>query len=231
MMKVNKPALKKPKSFQISKEQSTLLATVVGATIITVFCLTSAKVMFNQALYQRRVISARNKSAAQLQSDIKDADTLTQQYKVFLGSDGENIIGGKSDSSPAAVPPNGDNGKIVLDALPTTYDFPALLTSMSNLLSADGVGAQSIGGSDQSVTVDSTPSYNPATAPVDLTVNGSSTYTGTKRLLTDLERSIRPFDVTHLTLDGNESNLVMSINVTTYYQPAKTLSIPSKEIK
>lgn len=220
------------KSLQIDKNQSAILGVVVAATIISVFCLISAKVLLGQALYQRRVINAREASAKQLDTDIKDANTLSNQYKnVFLGSDGPNIIGGNSSSSDNAAPPDGDNGKIVLDALPTTYDFPALLTSLSKILGADGVGAQSIGGTDQATSIDSRPSYNPKSASISLTVSGSSTYTGAKKLLNDLERSIRPFDVTHLTLGGNESNLVMSLNLNTYYQPAKTLSIPSKEIK
>jgi hypothetical protein len=219
------------KRIQIDKAQSTILATVVVATILSVFCLTSSKVLLGQALYQRRVINAREASAKQLDTDVKDANTLTGQYNVFLGSDSENIIGGRSDAGNSAVPPDGDNGQIVLDALPTTYDFPALLTSLSKILSSDGVGAQSIGGSDQAGTVDSTPTYNPQPANIDLTLSGASTYTGAKKLLTDLERSIRPFDVTHLTLGGNESNLVISLNLTTHYQPAKTLTIPSKEIK
>lgn len=220
------------KSLQIDKNQSTILGVVVVATIITVFCLTSAKVLFGQALYQQRVISARNASAKQLDTDIKDANTLTNQYNsVFLGSNSENIIGGNSTSSNNAAPPDGDNGKITLDALPTSYDFPALLTSLSKLLGSDGVGAQSIGGSDQATTIDSSPAYSPKPASIALTVSGTSSYTGSKKLLNDLERSIRPFDITRLTLSGNEANLVISLNLNTYYQPAKTLTIPSKEIK
>lgn len=219
------------KSLQIDKNQSTILAVVVVATIISIFCLTSSKVLLSKALYQRRVINARNASAKQLDDDIKTASALNDRYKVFLGSDGENIIGGSSAGGDAAAPPNGDNGKIVLDALPTKYDFPALLTSLSNLLANDGVGAQSIGGTDQSPTIDSTPVYDPQVANIDLTISGASTYNGAKKLLSDLEHSIRPFDVTHFTLTGNESNLTITLNLTTYYQPAKTLSIPSKEIK
>ncbi|MBX4190794.1 hypothetical protein KW794_01775 [Candidatus Saccharibacteria bacterium] len=219
------------KSLQINKNQSTILMVVAIATIISVFCLTSAKVLLNQALYQRRVINARNASAKQLDADVNDAKTLSDQYKVFLGSDSENIIGGNSNAGDNAAPPDGDNGKIVLDALPTTYDFPALLTSLSNLLASDGVGAQTIGGSDQATTINSAPAYHPQTANIDLTISGASTYNGAQRLLTDLERSIRPFDVTHLAFGGDESNLTISLNLTTYYQPAKTLSVPSKEIK
>jgi hypothetical protein len=227
-----KSASFKPKSVQLNKAQSRLLSIVVGATVVTVFCLTSAKVLLNQAMYQQRVISARNASVKQLNDNVKNASALSAQYKsVFLGSDGENIIGGSSVPGGNPSGKDGDNGKIVLDALPTTYDFPALLTSLSKLLGTDGVGAQSIGGSDQAVSINSSPTYSPQPQPINLTVSGASTYTGSKQLIKDLERSIRPFDVTHLTLAGNESNMLVTMDLTTYYQPAKTLSIPSKEIK
>lgn len=230
-MKLAKPKLKKS-SMKMDKAESTILGIVVGATIITVFCLTSAKVLMGQALYQQRVISARNSSVKQLNQDIKNSNTLSAQYNsVFLGSAGENIIGGSNTAGDNTVPPDGDNGKIVLDALPTTYDFPALLTSMSKLLGTDGIGAQSIGGTDQATTIDSSPTYSPQPQPINLTVSGTSSYAGAKKVLTDLERSTRPFDVTHLSLSGNEANLSISMDLTTYYQPAKTLSIPSKEIK
>jgi hypothetical protein len=162
------------KSLQIDKNQSAILGAVVIATIVSVFCLTSAKVLLNQALYQRRVINARNASAAQIETDIKNADSLTTQYKtVFLGSGSQNIIGGLVQGTKSG---EGDNGKIVLDALPTTYDFPALLTSMSNLLATDGVGTQSIGGSDQATTINSGPTYNPKTDKINLTISGSTSY-------------------------------------------------------
>jgi hypothetical protein len=224
----------KPSRMQIklSKEQSQMMAIIIIATVVTVFCLVSAKALMSQALYQSKVISARNKSADQLKTNIANANTMVDQYKnVFIGTGSENIIGGKNDPNPYAPPPDGDNGRIVLDALPTVYDFPALLTSMSKLLSNDGIGGQSIGGTDQSVSATNISASNPTPVPIDITVSGSGTYANANKLITDLERSIRPFDVTHITLGGNESTLNVALNVTTYYQNGKTLSITTKEVK
>lgn len=220
------------KSLQIDKAQQKMLGIVVAATVVTIFCLTGAKVLVGKAMYQQRVISARNSSAKQLTADVADAKTLSTQYNdVFIGNDAVNIIGGNASGGTTGSSQDGDNGKIVLDALPTTYDFPALLTSLSNMLNSDGVGAQSIGGTDQSTTVSSEPTYNPQTQQIDLNISATSTYDGANRLLKDLERSIRPFDVTHVALSGDQKDMVISLDLTTYYQPAKTLTIPSKEIK
>ncbi|HVO86107.1 MAG TPA: hypothetical protein VMT23_00025 [Candidatus Binatia bacterium] len=235
--KLNTPKLN-TKALQINKQQSSMMIIVAVATVITVFSLISAKTLLGQAAYQRRVINARHSSAQQLNDDIKNANTLVTQYNnVFIGTSDQNIIGHINHSTEVVngqtivtAPPDGDNGRIVTDALPTLYNFPALLTSVSKILSDDSIGSPSIGGTDQSTTADNSPSDKPAPIKIDLTISGSGTYSGSEKLIKDLERSIRPFDVTHLTLTGNESNLTVDLNVSTYYQPAKTVNITSKEI-
>jgi hypothetical protein len=227
------------KALQVDKTQSRIIGTVVVATIITVFCLVSTKVLIGQALYQRRVINARHASAQSLNTNIANANKLIDQYNnVFIGNSAKNIINGRnidSENVNGAVvitsPPDGDNGRIVTDALPTKYDFPALLTSISKLLSDDGVGSPSIGGADDAGNVSSDPTSNPSPSKIDITLSGTGTYASAEKLINDLQRSIRPMDVTHLTLSGNQSNLSVSLNLTTYYQPAKTLTITSQEIK
>jgi hypothetical protein len=237
MSETTKPTVKTPekKKFQapkLTKQQKSLLVTIVVATVVTAFCLASSKVLLSQAIYQGKVISARHKSIDQINKDITSANTLITQYNnVFIGTSPSNILGGQNISDPTAIPPNGDNARIVLDALPSSYDFPALLSSVSKIMGQDGIGSPSIGGSDQSSTIVNVPSSNPQPANIDLTLSGAATYTDAENLLKDLERSIRPFDVTHLTLTGNESSVSIGLTVSTYYQPAKTVSLTPKEIK
>lgn len=219
------------KALQIDKAQSSMIIVIAIGTIITVFSLTSTKALMSKAIYQNRVIQARHNSSKQLKEDIKNADTLVTQFKtVFEGTSPTNVIGGKNDPSPGAQPPDGDNARVVLDALPTNYDFPALLTSMSKLLNSNGIGGSTIGGSDQSATNASAPVAKPEPHPIDLTLGGTGDYAKVQKLVNDLERSIRPFDITSLTLSGNESSLVATMNLITYYQTAKTVNINSKEI-
>ncbi len=150
---------------------------------------------------------------------------------VFVGTNSTNIIGGKNNPGPNASPPDGDNGRIVLDGLPLSYDFPALLTSVSKILTNNSIGGPAIGGSDQSSAVNSSSSANPSPAKIDLSISGSGGYHSAQTLVKDFERSIRPFDITKLSLSGSESNLAMSIGLSTYYQPAKSLMINSKEVR
>lgn len=220
-----------PKHVKIDKAQSSMLGVTMVATIITVFCLVSIKALLAEFRFQAHVISARHAAVKQLQANVQVARQLAGQYNdVFIGSSPTNAIGGKNDPSPNAVPPDGDNGRIVLDGLPATYDFPALLTSLSKLLAQDGIGSPSIGGTDQSQTANNQPSSNPQPSNIDVTISGTGSYSNAQSLIKDLERSIRPFDITKLTLNGSDANMSVSLAVSTYYQPAKTLNLNTKEV-
>src|SRR5581483_4664639 len=150
-----------PKRVQIDKTQSTMLAIIIAATVITIFCLMSAKALLSQAAYQRKVVNADHTAVRQLQTNVTNAKELVNQYnQVFEGDSPSNIIGGQNTTDKSAVPPNGDNARIVLDALPSKYDFPALLSSMTKILSNDNIGGASVTGTDESATINNDSSPN-----------------------------------------------------------------------
>jgi hypothetical protein len=66
---------------------------------------------------------------------------------------------------------------------------------------------------------------------IDVAVNGTGSYDSTQQVIKDFERSIRPFDITKLTLNGNQSSMTLAFDLATYYQQAKTTALTSKEIK
>jgi hypothetical protein len=222
-----------PKSLhsQIQKAQTSLFIVVVVACMISIFCLTSAKVLLSQGAYQLHVLNARHQAVKQLNDNIKAANQLVDQYNnVFENSGPLNVIGGKNDSGANAVPPDGDNARIVLDALPTSYDFPALVSSLSKILNSDNVQNISIGGTDQSATADNAASAAPHPVNIDVPVSGSASYADLQKLINDLERSIRPYDITNLQLSGTNASMTFSLQMNTYYQPAKSLTVTNKVV-
>lgn len=219
------------KHLQINKARSRASVVVAVATVVTIFSLVSTKSLLSQAAFQRRVINAKHAADKQLETNVKNAQQLVNQYnQVFEGSNPTNIIGGQNDKSNTATPPNGDNARIILDALPSKYDFPALITSLSKIISHDGITGASISGSDQTATVDSKASTSPKPVPIQITITGTATYPAVKTLINDLERSIRPFDITNLQLNGGESRMTVTLAMTTYFQPAKSLDLTTEEI-
>jgi hypothetical protein len=216
------------KHIEIDKNQSQVLAIIVGAVIITVFSLFATKALVSKGLYQRRALHARQQAVNQLKKNYDSAQTLFNQYKVFASED-PNIIGGSVSGS---TDKDGDNAKIVLDALPSTYDAPALASSLEKLMNGRGVKIDSISVTDDPTTNSDQPQDNPQSKAVQFSFSGTSNYQLSKALLQDFEHSIRPFDLNTLEIDGSDNNLKLTVGMTTYFQPAKSLDLkPTKEVK
>lgn len=217
------------KHVQINKAQSRILLFVGIATVITVFCLVSTSELLSQSAYHTREIKAKKTAANQLTANLNAANALATQYQIFDSSN-PNAIGGKNSTDPNTRPPDGDNARIVLDALPSKYDFPALVSSVSQILTNNSVITPGFGGVDQSANINSSPTNNPAPVSITFSISGGSTYNGVRGLIKDFERSVRPFDIKTLEIRGSASNMTFSAQIDTYYQPAKTLTTTTTEV-
>lgn len=214
----------------LDRGQTRMLVTITLAVAVTIFSLLSAKALWSQASYHRHVLDAKRQAVKQLKANLDTVQTLKTQYDSFSSAN-PNAIGGKNVADSNATPPDGDNGRIVLNALPSKYDFPALISSVTKIMSISRISNPGIAGSDQSATINSQPTANPQPVEIPLSLSGLTTYSGAQNLVRDLERSIRPFDITKLQLSGSSASMSVSAQVTTYFQPAKILSSGSQEIK
>lgn len=219
------------KRLKADKSSSSLVVVVAVAVVITVFSLVSVKTLLGQATHQKSVLDARRDALKQLEANVDAANTLAQQFQVFQTGSPTNVIGGKNSTDPNLQPPDGDNARLVLNALPANYDFPALLSSIAKILNNNGITNQAVDGTDESDTVKADPVAKPEVATVTLEINGAANYNALRSLIKDFERSTRPFDITKLDIKGSESNMAIVLTVNTYFQPALTLELTTKEIK
>jgi type II secretory pathway pseudopilin PulG len=197
---------------------------------VGIFCLIGSKQLLGLANYQRKVINARNAALKQIEKNIQTVNSLKDRYQVF-DSTNPNIIGGQNTADTNAQPPNGTNSRIVLDALPSKYDFPALISSVYKIMANDGITSPSISATDQSLSITNLPSGNPQPVAIPLSVSGNGNYSQVLNLIRDLERSIRPFDITNLQLTGSNASMSFTLTATTYYQPGTVVDTTTKEIK
>lgn len=217
-------------NLKLEKDKSRTLVYVAIATALSVFCLVSVKTLWSQASYHRQVLGAKRDAIKQLKSNIDNVATLKTQYDTF-NSANPNFLGGKNVSDQNALPPDGNNTRLVLNALPTTYDFPALISSASKVVSTDHLANPSIAGSDTSASTASSPSANPQPVPIPLSISGLTSYGNVRNFIHDLERSTRPFDITKLQFSGSSNSMSLSSTMTTYFQPAKILNTGTKVIR
>jgi hypothetical protein len=212
----------------IKKANLVIVVVVSLAVFISIFSLFIAKALLNQSAYQQNVIDEKKSALKIAKQNNEDIKSLEQSYLSFA-TEVTNIIGG---SSQGTGPQDGANPKIVLDSLPSEYDFPALSSSIEKLLTDNGYLIDRLGGSEEVQPVDQSTSSADGVIPeipYDMTVTTNKE--GAKKLLDILERSIRPFYVESIELSGTDSNLSTKIALKTFFQPAIKFDIKTEVVK
>ncbi len=197
------------------------------AAFVFIFCAVATKTLAAQVQYQNHVISAKKVAVNQLKADLTAVNSLKSSYVAFTTTP-QNVLGGNPTGTG---PQDGDNAKIVLDALPSSYDFPALATSIDSLLSSQGVKITSITGTDDQIaqsTNKTSSAPTPVLMPFQVAVEGD--YPHIQGLISTFENSIRPIQIQSLTISGGQSDLSLNVTAQTYYQPSKSLNITSKVV-
>jgi Tfp pilus assembly protein PilO len=223
-MAVGKPSEKR---LLINQANSRIVAVTTAASFIVVFCLVASYTLVGQLAYQNRVLGKKKAALSQLKTDINSVQTLETSYTAFVQTP-QNVLGGNTHGQGGM---DGDNAKIVLDALPSKYDFPALATSLEKLALSQGVNIESMTGTDDEVAQTDSASSTPApiAMPFQRTVTGN--YASIQTVVKAFEKSIRPIQVQTLQLTGSDQKMQMNITAQTYYQPEKTLNIKREVVK
>jgi hypothetical protein len=212
----------------IDKTNSTIVAMTATAAFVVIFALIASKTLVSQAAYQNRIIDAKKTAVSQLKNDIQATSSLVTAYKAFVDTP-QNVIGGDPNGTGAK---DGDNAKVVLDALPSKYDFPALATTLEKLLTSQNVQIQSITGTDDELAQSgdqTSADPKPVAMPFQLSVTGD--YQSIQKLIDTFGSSIRPFQIQTMELSGGQSNMTLTLTAQTYYQPEKVFSIQKETIR
>lgn len=207
----------------VNKNQTTTLVLVAVAAAISVTALMISKGLWSQTSYLNKVTDKKEAAVKQLKSNKDAVASLTETYKSF-DEKSPNLLGGSPDGTG---PRDGSNGTLILDALPSRYDFPALITSLEKLL--EGYTIQAITGTDDSMAQSQAAPGQSVEIPFAISVN--TNYDGLKRLIDTFDKSIRPFHITSMRLEGVSSRLNVNIQAKTYYQPEKGVEITSKVVQ
>ena len=211
----------------ISKANSTIVTATSIAAFVLVFSLIASKALFSQMGYQNRVIDAKKTAVVQLKDNLEARDSLVTSYKSFVDRP-QNMLGGDPSGNG---PQDGDNAKIVLDALPSVYDFPALATSLEKLITSQNLQITGITGTDQELEQQAAMESTPQPVPMPFQIQVTGSYDSVKNLVDLFDRSVRPFQVQSMSLGGNQSNMTLTLSAQTYYQPEKNFKINTQVVK
>lgn len=216
------------KRILIDKANARIVAIVSIAAAVVVLGMVSSKVLISQAAYQNRIITKKKQAVSTLKVDTDQVKKLQVSYDDFVNLE-KNIIGGNRSG---IAENDGENSKIILDALPSQYNFPELTTNLEALVETQSAKLTSISGTDDEVVqgsnrLSATP--KPVAMPFQFTVTDN--YTKVQAVTAALERSIRPIQIQTLDLSGDQNTMVLSVTAQTYYQPAKTLNVGKVVVK
>jgi len=203
----------------IDKANRSMFIGIVVAAALLIFSVVSIYSLTKVFNHRSKVISEKKAASKTLTANDTEIGKLITSFKAFEGAP-ESVMGTTEK-----------NSKIVLDALPPKYDFPALATSLEKILTEGGYNITAITGVDNEASEADDDSANPAPVAMPFTISVSGSYDKIKNLSFDLERSIRPIYVMTTDVSGSASSAVVTLSAITYYQPGKNLDVIYKEIK
>lgn len=196
---------------QLKKSGSTVFIAVAVSAVIVMFSLISIRFLWDKKNYNDRVISAKTKARNDIETNLENLEKLTEQFAQL-------------DTSATT------NSSTILHALPPVYDYASLTTSLNSLAVSSGVKFNGSSGQDSSAdAVISSPVSKPVEIPITVQVTGS--YEAIKKFVGNLERSIRPIQVTNVSFSGTNDNIQAQIQATTYYQPARSFDVTKTEVR
>jgi len=216
------------KRIQIDKSQSTMLIAAGAAAFVLVLMIVGGKSIIGQIAYQNRVIHAKKEAVNTLRDNVQAASNLTEAYKTFVNGSSQNILGGNPKGT---APSDGDNAKIVLDALPSKYDFPALTASLEKLASGTSMTIENITGNDDEVAQTGQASPKPEAVPMPFQMTSSGSYDAVRDLVNVFGASIRPFQIQKMQLTGDQAKMTIKVDAQTFYQPTRNFDMTKKVIK
>ena len=212
----------------IANSNTRVLIAVAAATFVVVFCIFATKALISQSSYQGKVISKKEEALKKMKQNKEAFTSLKASYDAFQ-AESVNILGG----NPSGTGPiDGNNAKIVLDALPDKYDFPAISTAFSNLFHNGGYDTGPVGGSeDTTLSSNSAPTSSVTPVPIKYAFNVTSSLDGTKELFSLLDRTIKPLYVDSFGFKLAGGSVSSSITMHTFFTQPKTFIVGSEVVK
>lgn len=215
--------LKKRQQIELAGRVMFIWVAIAAAALS--FCVATGQYLFAQWQHNNKVIHAKQVAAGTLQSNIESAKTLKEEVDKLVAS--QELASVKTNESDP-------NTKSILDALPTTFDPAALATSLQQaILNRSGVAIESITVPPEVAVAegDAVQPTEPKPQEVKFSFTVSGSYDKIKTLMGDIQRTIRPIAINSLNITGDDADLRVICEATTYYQPAKTVDVKKESVR
>jgi len=221
-----KPAVRKRQ--QISRTSQMMFIWIVGVSVVVGFCLVLIVFLIERIWFGEQVITEKQKTASVLQKNLDTVKSLQDNVRVL--NTNEALMSTRLDDNDPAV-------QSVLDALPADPNATAMASSLQVKLlgnipniNIESLKVDPVGGDNPDSTTASDVSSN--TIGFSFAVSTSaSNQEGLRQVLLNIEKSIRPFNITKLSIESQGQRVVMTATGVGYYEPAQTVQLSEKAVR
>lgn len=212
---------------KVAKANKSIFIWVAIAAAVVALCLVLLQFLVQAGLYNNKIIGAKSEANKTLAQNIENAKELKKNVDALIAD--ENLGKVRADEGDA-------NLRVILDALPTTGDTTTLSNSLvSRIVGPVGIKIESVtAGAIDGVTVPTDPivaaSGSVEPQPLAFTIGVIGDASATKNALLNLEKTIRPMNVTVLDIKNSSGTLTTTITGETYYLSAAKIERQTKAI-
>jgi hypothetical protein len=222
------------KRTQIMLANRTMFFWVAGVSVLFGFALVATIFLTNMMIFNEKVLSEKNKTIQILKDDNNNIQSLESQIRVL--DTNQALIDSKANPDDQAI-------QVILDALPSDANSLALCSSIQqkllsgiknltiNSIQPDQITGVGSSNSDSSV-VDASSSSSNSGNEISFHFSVTGDEAALKKVLSNIERSIRTIDITSLKIDGQDNGIgVMSVQGRAFYEPARVVQLKDKTIR
>jgi len=219
---------------QISRANKMMFLWVAGVSVVVGISIVLIAFLAQKIVYNEKVIAERDKTNNTLETNLKTINEVKEKITV-LNTD-EALRSTRINESDRPI-------QSVLDALPASANSTAFAASLQTklLTGVSGIALETLTVEPVSGIETSEDSASAAAATTSAGENqiafafsvsaSRSNITALKQVLERLEKSIRPVNVTALTVEAQGDRLIMQVTGVTYYDSAKTVQLVDKVVK
>ena len=225
------PAVRKRQ--QITKANQIMFLSIAGVSVIVGFSIVLIIFLVQYIWFHEKVIVEKLKTVAVLERNLEEAPKLKDNVREL--NTNEDLRKTRLDESDSAL-------QSVLDALPADANSAAMAASLqTKLLSGvpgvaiESIKVQPVGGleTDDKASSSSRKSSRSSSNSINFSfsVSTSTNQDGLRQVLTQIEKSIRPFTIKILNVETQGSRVVMSAQGVGYYLPGQKVELKEKVVR
>lgn len=218
---------------QIVKANQLMFLWIIGVSAVVGFSIVLIVFLAQRIWFGERIIAEKENTVSILKKNLEVVPGL---------QDNVRLLNTNKDLQTARSDPNDSALQVVLDALPADANSTAMASSLQTKLLAgvSGVTIESLrvepvsGIEIDSDDTTSSGSSNAESGEINFSFTISTEVSqrdSLRKVLQQIERSIRPFSIATLNIESQGNRIVLSATGYGYYVPAQTVELVEKAVR